>query len=42
VDVRVKARLPGGGRGGFVPYTVLFLDGEAIALNEDARRLVRL
>ena len=42
VDVRVKARLPGGGYGGYIPYTVLFLDGEAIALEGDALRLVRV
>ncbi|GAB4525926.1 MAG: hypothetical protein Kow00133_14690 [Amphiplicatus sp.] len=42
VDVRVKARLPNGMSGGYVPYTVLFLDGEPIAFEEDARRLVRL
>ncbi len=41
VDVRVKARMPNGGLGGYVPYTVLFLDGEAIALEDDVRRLVR-
>jgi hypothetical protein len=36
VDVRVKSRLPGGGFGGFVPYTVIFIDGEAVALDDDA------
>lgn len=41
VDVRVKARLPGGGYGGYVSYTVIFLDGEAIALEEDLARMVR-
>lgn len=41
VDVRVKARLPGGGYGGYVSYTVLFLDGEAIALDQDVARMVR-
>ena len=41
VDVRVKARMPGGGYGGYVPYTVLFLDGEAIALEDDVIRMVR-
>lgn len=41
VDVRVKARLPGGGYGGYVPYTVIFLDGEAIALEDDLQRMVR-
>lgn len=41
VDVRVKSRLPNGGMGGYVPYTVLFLDGEPIALEIDAVRMVR-
>lgn len=41
VDVRVKSRLPGGGFGGYVPYTVILFDGEAVALEEDAQRLVR-
>ncbi|MEE2691017.1 MAG: hypothetical protein VX640_05680 [Pseudomonadota bacterium] len=42
IDVRVKSRLPSGAFGGYMPYTVLFLDGEAIALQDDARRLVKL
>ncbi len=41
VDVRVKSRMPNGTFGGYVPYTVLFLDGEAIALEEDVIRMVR-
>ncbi|MEO1137117.1 MAG: hypothetical protein AAFW68_11015 [Pseudomonadota bacterium] len=41
VDVRVKARMPNGDLGGYVPYTVLFLDGEAIALEQDVIRIVR-
>lgn len=41
VDVRVKARMPNGRLGGYVPYTVLFLDGEAIALEADVIRMVR-
>jgi hypothetical protein len=41
IDVRVKARLPNGSYGGYVPYTVLFLNGRPIAFKEDARRLVR-
>ena len=41
VDVRVKARMPNGDFGGYVPYTVLILDGEAIALEIDAIRMVR-
>ena len=42
VDVRVKERLPTGAIGGYVPYTVLFLDGRPIAFKEDARRISRL
>lgn len=41
VDVRVKARLPSGGFGSYQTYTVIFLEGEAIALEDDARRLAR-
>jgi len=41
VDVRVKSRMPNGDLGGYVPYTVLFLDGEAIALEIDVVRMVR-
>ena len=39
VDVRVKARMRNGGYGGYIPYTVLFLDGEPVALEDDARRV---
>ena len=42
VDVRVKSRLPGGGYGGYVPYTVIFVDGEAVALDDDASELTRV
>ena len=41
VDVRVKSRMPNGSRGSYVSYTVLFLDGEAIALEDDVVRMVR-
>lgn len=41
VDVRVKAKMPNGDMGGYVPYTVIFFDGEPIALEEDAARMVR-
>ncbi|WP_428407598.1 hypothetical protein [Hyphococcus sp.] len=41
VDVRVKAKMPNGDLGGYVPYTVLFLDGEAIALEADVIRMVK-
>lgn len=42
VDVRIRAKLPNGTTGRYAPYTVLFLEGRAIALDEDARRLTRL
>ena len=42
VDVRVKARLDGGSFGGYVSYTVIFIDGDAVALEDDADELVRL
>ncbi len=42
VDVRVRSKLPSGSYGGFVPYTVLFLDGEVIAFESDVRRVTRL
>jgi hypothetical protein len=41
IDVRVKERLPGGRMGGYTPFTVLFLEGQPIAFEEDARRMVR-
>ncbi|HBS32722.1 MAG TPA: hypothetical protein DEA40_13435, partial [Parvularcula sp.] len=42
VDVRVKSRLPGGAYGGYVPYTVIFINGEAVALDDDASDLTRV
>lgn len=42
VDVRVKARLPGGRTGAYQTYTVLFVNGAAIALEDDARSLDRV
>ena len=42
VDVRVKSRLPSGGWSGYMSYTVIFVGGDAIAIDEDARRLTRL
>lgn len=42
VDVRVKSRLPGGGYGGYLPYTVIFVDGEAVALDDDVSELTRI
>ncbi|MEO0319503.1 MAG: hypothetical protein AAF199_01245 [Pseudomonadota bacterium] len=41
VDVRVRARLASGGYGSYQRYTVLFHDGEAIALKSDARKVTR-
>lgn len=41
VDVRVKSRLPSGGYG-VVPYTVIFVDGRAVALDDDASDLTRV
>lgn len=41
VDVRVKSRLPNGEYGGYVPYTVLILDGEPVALEDEVIRMVR-
>ncbi len=42
VDVRVKSRLPNGAMGGYVPYTVIFVNGEPVALCEDASGLERV
>ncbi len=42
VDVRVKSRLPSGSYGGYIPYTVIFVDGEAVALDDDASDLTRV
>ena len=42
VDIRVKSRLPTGEFGGYVPYTVIFVDGEAVALCEDTTELTRV
>lgn len=42
VDVRVKARMSGGSYGAFTPMTVIFVDGEPVALEEDGIDLARL
>ena len=42
VDVRVKARMTNGSFGGYVPYTVIFVDGDPVAFEEDAVELTRL
>lgn len=41
VDVRVKSRLPTGSYGGYMDYTVIFVNGEAVALCDDADELIR-
>jgi len=42
VDVRVKARMPSGSFGGYIPYTVIFIDGDPVAFEEDTGQLTRL
>jgi len=42
VDIRVKSRMPSGQLGGYVPYTVIFVDGEAVALDDDLSDLTRV
>lgn len=42
VDIRVKSRMPSGALGGYVPYTVIFVDGEAVALDDDLSDLTRV
>lgn len=42
VDVKVRSRLPNGSYGGYIPYTVIFVNGEPVALCEDARELERV
>ena len=42
VAMRVKARLPSGGQGGTQRYTVIFIDGQPVALRDDIRRMARL
>lgn len=42
VDIKVRSRLPSGQYGGYVPYTVIFVDGQAVALCEDTRELMRV
>lgn len=41
VDVKVRARLPSGSYG-YAPYTVIFIDGEAVALDDDLSDLTRV
>ena len=42
VDVRVRSRLPSGARHGSMAYTVIFYDGEPVALQQDGIDLARL
>ncbi|MEZ5915549.1 MAG: hypothetical protein R3C42_08010 [Parvularculaceae bacterium] len=42
VDVRVRSRLPGGRYSDFVGYTVIFVNGEPVALCDDASELTRV
>jgi hypothetical protein len=41
VDIRVRSRLPGGDYGNYVPYTVVFVNGEPVALCVDSDELTR-
>jgi len=42
VDVRVKSRLPSGSWSNYQPYTVIFQEGRAVALEDDVARLTRV
>ena len=42
VDVRIKSRMTSGGYGAFVPYTIIFVDGEPAALAEDGIEITRI
>lgn len=42
IDVRVKSRMASGSFGGYLPYTVIFVGGDPVALEEDTRQLTRL
>ena len=42
VDVRVRSRLPTGAYGGYVAYTVIFVDGAPVATSDDASDLSRV
>lgn len=41
VDIHVRSRLPGGRRGA-ASYTVIFVDGDPVALEDDVYQLTRL
>jgi len=42
VDVRVRSRLPGGRYSDYVGYTVIFVNGEPVALCDDTDQLARV
>lgn len=42
VDIKVRSRLPNGSYGGYIPYTVIFVNGEPVALCEDTNELARV
>ena len=42
VDVRVRSRMASGRMGGYLPYTVIFVDGEPVAFEEDIRGVERV
>ena len=42
VDVRIRANINGGRRGGFVPHTVILIDGEAVAFEDDIYDVERI
>ena len=42
VDIRLKSRMPSGATGGYVRYTVIFVEGRAVALDEDLSDLTRV
>lgn len=42
VDVKARSRLPDGQYGGYVDYTVIFVDGRPVAICEDASELTRI
>jgi hypothetical protein len=41
IDLRVKARLPNGQYGGYVPMTVIFVGGQAVAVDDDGVEIER-
>lgn len=42
VDVRVKSRLQTGSFGRYLDYTVIFVDGAPVALEDDADEMIRV